>query len=53
VRAAAIRAAVEDGHLDLQDRLDQMAHNDPSPTVSRLAQHYLGRQKSLSPPTGN
>ena len=41
VRVAAIRAACETSLADLGDRIDQMAHHDPSPTVSELARHYL------------
>jgi hypothetical protein len=41
VRAAAIRVAAEDSSIDLNDRLDEMAHDDPSATVAALAQHYL------------
>jgi HEAT repeat protein len=52
VRAAAIRAACENSTVDLSDRLDQMARDDPSPTVSELARHYLEQSKvnSLSRP---
>jgi hypothetical protein len=45
VRAAAIRAAAENDTVDLSDRLDQMARDDPSPTVSSLARHYLQTRK--------
>jgi len=41
IRAAAVRAAVEQPQLDLRDRLEQMSQNDPSITVRQLAQHYL------------
>jgi hypothetical protein len=41
VRAAAVRAAAEQPFVDLQDRLEQMVQNDPSPTVQQLAQYYL------------
>lgn len=47
VRAAAVRAAGEDHHLDLSDRLAQMAQSDPSPTVRQLAGYYLRRQRVL------
>ena len=50
VRVAAIRAACEDCLADLGDRIDQMARQDPSPTVSRLARHYRSRRRPLSPP---
>jgi HEAT repeat protein len=45
VRAAAIRAACDMESVDLSDRLDQMARDDPSQTVSGLARHYLQQQK--------
>jgi HEAT repeat protein len=41
VRAATIRAATELSLADLADRLDQMAQDDPSPTVRQLARYYL------------
>jgi hypothetical protein len=42
VRAAAIRFAAEDpAAVDFRDRLLQMAHEDPSPTVQQLARFYL------------
>jgi hypothetical protein len=40
VRAAAIRAAGEQQHAELNDRLQQMAQNDPCPTVRQLAHYY-------------
>jgi hypothetical protein len=40
VRAAAVRVMSQSG-LDVLDRLDQMARNDPSETVSWLAGYYL------------
>lgn len=42
VRAAALRAMSEQSHVDLSDRIDDMAHNDSSPTVCQLAHFYLG-----------
>ncbi len=45
VRAAAVRAAAEDGDIDLSDRLDEMAQQDPSATVAALARHYLQARK--------
>jgi HEAT repeat protein len=42
VRAAAVRAAGEQGLMSLSDRLQQMSQNDPSPTVRQLAQFYGG-----------
>jgi HEAT repeat protein len=45
VRAAAVRAVCEQRTANLSDRLEQMAQNDPSPTVRQLAQHYLSCQK--------
>jgi hypothetical protein len=41
VRAAAMRAMSQQSSVDLSDRIDQMAHNDPSPTVCLLARYYL------------
>jgi hypothetical protein len=41
VRAAAVRAAASQSVVDLRDRLDQIARDDPSPTVSQLARYYL------------
>ena len=40
VRAAAVRAMSVQRQVDLSDRIDQMAGNDPSPAVSRLAELY-------------
>jgi hypothetical protein len=45
VRAAAARAASEQPQVNLRDRLEQMAQNDPCPTVRQLAQYYLSSQK--------
>jgi hypothetical protein len=44
VRAAAVRAAAEQGAISLKDRLEQMAQNDPCPSVRQLAQYYLTTQ---------
>jgi hypothetical protein len=44
VRFAAIRAIQEQGVGELSDRIDQMARNDPSPTVCEFAQRYLDSQ---------
>lgn len=41
VRAGAVRMMSQLAHLDLTDRIDQMARGDPSPTVSSLARFYL------------
>ena len=41
VRAAAVRVMGQQRIVDLTDRLEQMAHSDPSPTVSYLASFYL------------
>ncbi|MBM4072156.1 MAG: hypothetical protein FJ271_25000 [Planctomycetes bacterium] len=43
VRAAAVRAMYYQTHIDLRDRIQQMAADDPSPTVRQLAEHYLRR----------
>src|SRR5262249_7899356 len=45
VRAAAVRAVIQQQQFDLRDRLAEMAEPDPSPTVRDLAVHYLGRAK--------
>jgi hypothetical protein len=47
VRAAAMRAMSQQSSIDLTDRIDQMARNDPSPTVCLLARYYL---KNAHPP---
>jgi hypothetical protein len=41
VRSAAARAMAQAGGQDLKERLAQMAEGDPSPTVSRLARHFM------------
>jgi HEAT repeat protein len=46
VRAAAVRAAAEQKVVDLTDRLEQIAQNDPSPTVRQLARYYLNCRNS-------
>jgi hypothetical protein len=46
VRVAAIRAACEDSLADLSRRIEEMAHQDPSPTVSELARYYLRQRKA-------
>jgi hypothetical protein len=48
VRAAAMRAMSQQSVVDLTDRIDQMARNDPSPTVCMLARYYL---KNTHPPS--
>jgi hypothetical protein len=48
VRAAAVRAAREQEIRSLKDRLEQMAQNDPSPSIRQLAQYYLSAQRSGS-----
>jgi hypothetical protein len=45
VRAAAVRSAAEHRLANLADRLEQMAQNDPCPTVRQLAKYYLNSQK--------
>jgi hypothetical protein len=45
VRLAAIRAASEQELPELNERLDQMAKSDPSPTVAQWARYYLARMK--------
>lgn len=51
VRASAVRASADYAQLDFSDRLEQIAREDPSPTVRQLAQHYLNcqRNKPLDP----
>ena len=46
VRVAAIRATCEDSLADLSRRIEEMAHQDPSPTVSELARYYLRQRKA-------
>lgn len=46
VRAAAVRAAAEQAVVDLTDRIEQMARDDPSDTVRQMARHYLSCRKS-------
>jgi hypothetical protein len=41
VRAAALRLMSQQKLIDLNDRIDQMARNDPSETVCQLAKYYL------------
>jgi hypothetical protein len=48
VRAAAVRAAVSQSQADLRDCLDEIAQQDPSPTVRQLAGHYLTRYRPRS-----
>ena len=36
-----MRAMSQQTSVDLSDRIDQMAHDDPSPTVCLLARYYL------------
>ena len=44
VRFAAVRAIREQGLTELNDRIDQMARNDPSPTVCDFARRCLASQ---------
>jgi hypothetical protein len=46
VRAGAVRAAASQTLVDMSDRLRQMAHDDPSPTVQQLAAYYLQRSQA-------
>jgi hypothetical protein len=48
VRLAAIRTAAEQEITELNDRLDEMAKSDPSPTVAQWARYYLARMKRLA-----
>lgn len=45
IRAAAARAATSQAQIDLSDRIEQMAQNDPSPTVQQVARYYLSCQR--------
>jgi hypothetical protein len=45
VRAAALRTAAELSQVDLNDRMEQILRDDPSPTVRQLAQYYLTCQR--------
>ena len=49
VRAAAVRAAGENPHLNLADRLREMAEGDPSDVVRSNARHYLQEAAALVP----
>jgi hypothetical protein len=48
VRFAAIRVVKEDGLAELNDRIDQMARNDPSPTICDFARRCLNSQTKAS-----
>ncbi len=48
VRAAAMRAMSQQSAVDLTDRIDQMARDDPSPTVCTLARYYLKHSRAVS-----
>jgi len=48
VRAAAARAAGEESSVNLEDRLEQMAQDDPCQTVRQLAHYYLSTQRGRS-----
>lgn len=45
VRAASLRVVAEKTLVDLTDRLEQMAKDDPSPTIRQLARFYLSCRK--------
>jgi len=49
VRAAALRAACTVFRVNLRPRLEQMAQQDPSPTVRQLAIHYLKQNADTNP----
>ncbi|MFM7150499.1 MAG: HEAT repeat domain-containing protein, partial [Gemmataceae bacterium] len=49
IRAAALRLISQQSVVDLNDRLDQMARSDPSPTVAQLAHFYLRGKRSPEP----
>jgi hypothetical protein len=46
VRAATVRLAAEQTVVNLADRIEQMAQNDPSHTVRQIAQFYLACRKA-------
>ena len=46
VRTTVVRVAGENAALDLTDRLEEMSHADPDPTVAALARHYLNRRRT-------
>ncbi len=50
VRAAAVRVMSRLTHIDLSDRIDQMARSDPSPSVAQLANYYLSCKHDPNPP---
>lgn len=52
VRLAAVRAAAEHTVTELNERLEQMASSDPSPTVCRWARYYLGTLKQRQASNG-
>jgi HEAT repeat protein len=52
VRFAAMRAIVERSVVELNDRLEQMGTNDPSPTVCRWARYYAGCLKQQQASSG-
>jgi hypothetical protein len=45
VRAAALRLMSEQTLIDLRDRIDQMARNDPLPSICQMASFYLRRKR--------
>jgi HEAT repeat protein len=49
VRAAAVRAAASYPHVDLADRLREMAAQDPSEDVRLTARHYLSKTAPSRP----
>jgi hypothetical protein len=49
VRFAAIRVIQEDGLDELNDRIDQMARNDPSPTICDFARRCLNSHDKAKP----
>jgi len=49
VRAAAVRALAAMPESGSNDRLEEMARSDPSPTVARIARYYLTQRNRLRP----
>jgi HEAT repeat protein len=46
VRAAVLRMAGERRQLTLRPRVEEMARNDPSPTIQQLARFYAGQLRA-------
>lgn len=53
VRASVLRAAAEVYDVDLRDRMEQIASDDPSPTVRQVADHFLRGSRNAERGTRN